>query len=596
MWIFGYGSLMWDGWEATFDCKRKERAVLTGHARSFTKASIKNWGTKSAPGPTLGLIADAESECHGVAFEFDESRCQDVLAYLRKREGGFSEVSIDVALPSGERVQATTFVYAGANIILGKTDEDIARMVLRARGTDGAALEYVRDCKTNLKSVGIADPAVDKLWDAVERMWSKRLYSIDEEFLRPGDIILTSADTTGSKAIRIATGGEYSHAMVYVGHASIVDAMPEGVHARNTQRMHFPEGVAVKVLRFKGGLSDEAAKTVCDFARAQVGRQYATFDAARVVVAKGNTLSRKQFCSRLVAQAYRGAGLNIVGDANYCSPNEIGKSASLVPVEGAIRPVADEEITVWETMPDMPQRMRDATNAFLNAARAKGSAIQDFNDVDDWLIAHPEDDDFLHEALKKSGYLELWKEERDAYAWRYDPALIDALDAAMTEDIRAYCRATATMEDGGYRFAQNRAGYDYLAGTHNLKTFRAMAELYATLEELHRRRFAVARGWLRNHDIAWAGPALTGGILLPHTTEWFSALAASNPQQAAHTQFILSQEGKSDVCSVCGDEPTEDYWLPLAATPTGATMTLRLCEDCKGIRSAAGEDLVPLNE
>ncbi|MCA0031296.1 gamma-glutamylcyclotransferase [Mesorhizobium sp. B263B2A] len=170
MWIFGYGSLMWDGWEATFDCKCRERAVLTGYARSFTKASIKNWGTKFTPGPTLRVIADAKSECHGVAFEFDESRRQDVLAYLRKREGGFSEVSIDVALPSGERVPATTFVYAGTNIILGKTDEDIARMVLRARGTDGAALDYVLDCKTNLKSVGIADAAVDKLWDAVRRV------------------------------------------------------------------------------------------------------------------------------------------------------------------------------------------------------------------------------------------------------------------------------------------------------------------------------------------------------------------------------------------------------------------------------------------
>lgn len=170
MWIFGYGSLMWDGWEATFNCIRRERAVLAGYARSFTKASIKNWGTKSAPGPTLRVIADPKSECHGVAFEFDDRRSHHALAYLRKREGGFSEISINVTLPSGERVPATTFVYAGKNIILGKTDENIARMVLRARGTDGAALEYVRACKANLKSIGIADPAVDGLLDVVERM------------------------------------------------------------------------------------------------------------------------------------------------------------------------------------------------------------------------------------------------------------------------------------------------------------------------------------------------------------------------------------------------------------------------------------------
>ena len=261
-----------------------------------------------------------------------------------------------------------------------------------------------------------------------------------------------------------------------------------------------------------------------------------------------------------------------------------------------VRPVADEDVAVWEDIPDIPQRMRDATNAFLRAARTKGSTIQDFNDVADWLVAHPDDDVFFHEALKTSGYLDLWKEERDANAWRYDRALIEALSPTVTEDLRSYCRATATMEDGGYRFTLNRAGYEYLAQAHNLKTFRAMTELYAILEELHRRRLAVARGWLRENDIAWAGPALTGKMLLPHTSKWFTALAVYNPQQAAYTQFILNAEGKSEVCSICGDEPTEDYWLPLVATPTGATMTLRLCENCKDIRSAAGEDLVPLNE
>ena len=98
-----------------------------------------------------------------MAFEFEDSRRKDVLAYLRKREGGFSEVAIELALPADERVPATMFVYARKNIIATKTDDDIARMVLRARGTDGAALEYVRNCKANLNLVGIADPAVDKL-------------------------------------------------------------------------------------------------------------------------------------------------------------------------------------------------------------------------------------------------------------------------------------------------------------------------------------------------------------------------------------------------------------------------------------------------
>lgn len=39
MWVFGYGSLMWDGWEQEFGCLRRCVAVLKGYRRTFNKAS-----------------------------------------------------------------------------------------------------------------------------------------------------------------------------------------------------------------------------------------------------------------------------------------------------------------------------------------------------------------------------------------------------------------------------------------------------------------------------------------------------------------------------------------------------------------------------
>ena len=53
--VFGYGSLMWDGWEEKFNGKRQDQARLDHYHRAFNKKSTQNWGTSGKPGPTLGL-------------------------------------------------------------------------------------------------------------------------------------------------------------------------------------------------------------------------------------------------------------------------------------------------------------------------------------------------------------------------------------------------------------------------------------------------------------------------------------------------------------------------------------------------------------
>ncbi len=51
MWVFGYGSLMWDQWEQQFGGIRVDRAALVNYRRSFNKASTGNWGTQDLPAP-----------------------------------------------------------------------------------------------------------------------------------------------------------------------------------------------------------------------------------------------------------------------------------------------------------------------------------------------------------------------------------------------------------------------------------------------------------------------------------------------------------------------------------------------------------------
>jgi hypothetical protein len=79
-----------------------------------------------------------------------------------------------------------------------------------------------------------------------------------------------------------------------------------------------------------------------------------------------------------------------------------------------------------------------------------------------------------------------------------------------------------------------------------------------------------------------------------HTPEWFAALEAVDPRQAAHTRQIVAMAKSADVCSVCGDDPATDYKATMADMPAKAVATIRLCDDCHQIRSGAGESFIAL--
>jgi hypothetical protein len=75
--------------------------------------------------------------------------------------------------------------------------------------------------------------------------------------------------------------------------------------------------------------------------------------------------------------------------------------------------------------------------------------------------------------------------------------------------------------------------------------------------------------------------------LTPHTPEWFSAFEADNPAQAASTKQIVALAQRIDVCSDCGSQPAEDYKIEGAQFSANVGATIRLCEDCRGIRNNA---------
>ena len=168
MWVFGYGSLMWDSWETKHGCTRRVAADLVGYCRRFNKASVRNWGTKAAPGPTLNLSKLDTGVCRGIAFQFPDTLKMDVLTYLEKREGkAFPLQELLVRFEDQSEVSALVPLYNGPKVIEGKTTEELAAMVLTASGTDGTCLSYVNGIADKLSAMGISDPAVSALWKAV---------------------------------------------------------------------------------------------------------------------------------------------------------------------------------------------------------------------------------------------------------------------------------------------------------------------------------------------------------------------------------------------------------------------------------------------
>lgn len=170
MWIFGYGSLMWDGWERGHGCTRRSVARLVGFRRAFNKASVKNWGTKQNPGPTLNLVRDRTATCCGIAFEFPEGLRPDVVAYLARREGkAFPLREQRVTTDDGKAVVALVPLYEGNNLVHCATADEMADMVSRAVGSEGHCIDYVKGIGAKLNELKLDDPAVTELLGALKK-------------------------------------------------------------------------------------------------------------------------------------------------------------------------------------------------------------------------------------------------------------------------------------------------------------------------------------------------------------------------------------------------------------------------------------------
>jgi cation transport protein ChaC len=164
LWIFGYGSLLWD---PGFSPAEAVPARLNGWHRSFCMRSIHFRGTEAAPGLVLALDAAPQAHCMGLAMRVAPDQAGPVLARTRARElisDAYLERLLPVVLADGRRVQAITYVIdrdGPQYCRIGPKEQ--AQIIAHAVGARGPNRDYLFNTAAHLAELGLADPELEAL-------------------------------------------------------------------------------------------------------------------------------------------------------------------------------------------------------------------------------------------------------------------------------------------------------------------------------------------------------------------------------------------------------------------------------------------------
>ena len=176
LWVFGYGSLMWD---PGFTPVETVKARLSGYSRSFCLLSVTYRGTEEAPGLVLGLDEDPHAECRGLALKVARNEQEQVMAYLRGREmvtGAYQEMTVPLDLEDGRNIHAIAYVmqrdhrqYAG-----GLCTNEQADIIARAQGGRGPNAEYLFNTVRHLAEFDMHDEMLEQLSENVRRLMTSQ--------------------------------------------------------------------------------------------------------------------------------------------------------------------------------------------------------------------------------------------------------------------------------------------------------------------------------------------------------------------------------------------------------------------------------------
>ena len=170
LWVFGYGSLLWD---PGFHFCEVRLAELPGHRRRFSCRALMGRGSPECPGLMLALEPGGD-DCAGLVFRIDAALATHESAVLWRREmiRGLYQPQL-LPTPQGEVTALIFGVNTAHDDHVGELPlDDTAAIIARAEGVLGTNREYLEQLVWQLEHLGIVDRYLQQLLDRVQRLGS----------------------------------------------------------------------------------------------------------------------------------------------------------------------------------------------------------------------------------------------------------------------------------------------------------------------------------------------------------------------------------------------------------------------------------------
>lgn len=172
VWIFGYGSLMWN---PVFEADEVASGTLEGWHRAFCLRLIAGRGTSSHPGRMLALKEGGSTS--GLAFRLPETRLHEELELLWKREmitGCYLPTWCALTLEDGRSVTALAFIMDPRHPLYESDScpDSIAPLIAAASGPLGSNAQYLFSLEQELAKRGMEEENLSRLAHQVRALQS----------------------------------------------------------------------------------------------------------------------------------------------------------------------------------------------------------------------------------------------------------------------------------------------------------------------------------------------------------------------------------------------------------------------------------------